>query len=352
MFGANGRLRTLLRRNTGFDPVLYVNLLYTHFLHRKADPLGLSYNVSRLAAGADPCTLLTEFATCEEAQMGSRGTKLFVAPGHFYSPVVNPTEISGRFHADAGALPSRLPGIAVDRGVHEHLWEAFVPHFAEMPFAADRREGLRYHFENPAFSYGDGLLYYAMLKHLRPRRVIEIGSGYTSALLLDVVDRFLGDAVRCTFIEPYPTLLKQLLSASDLARHTLLAQQVQDVPLDVFGQLGAGDILFIDSSHILKTCSDTNRELFDILPALKAGVHIHFHDIFYPFEYPAEWALQDNRSWNVAYALRAFLMYNPAFEISFFNDYFAKNCRDLMERDMPLWTHNTGGSLWLKKVAP
>jgi hypothetical protein len=125
---------------------------------------------------------------------------------------------------------------------------------------------------------------------------------------------------------------------------------VQDVDVAIFEQLDHGDVLFIDSTHVLKTGSDVCHELFSVLPALKAGVLIQFHDVFWPFEYPEDWVLRDNRSWNEIYALRAFLSYNTNFEILFFNDYFCTWHRDQVQHDYPAMLKNTGGSLWLRKV--
>jgi hypothetical protein len=100
----------------------------------------------------------------------------------------------------------------------------------------------------------------------------------------------------------------------------------------------------------MKTASDVCYELFDILPHLAEGVLIHFHDMFWPFEYPASWVLDENRSWNELYGLRAFLMYNQEFEIIFFNDYFLRFEHDMIQEAYPTFLKNPGGSLWLRKL--
>jgi len=116
----------------------------------------------------------------------------------------------------------------------------------------------------------------------------------------------------------------------------------------IFDALSSNDILFIDSTHVSKTGSDVNRILFDILPRLSRGVFIHFHDVFYPFEYPKEW-VYEGRAWNEDYILRAFLEYNDAFEIVLFGTWLAKFERDLLREMMPMTLENPGGSLWLRK---
>ena len=100
----------------------------------------------------------------------------------------------------------------------------------------------------------------------------------------------------------------------------------------------------------MKTCSDVVFELFEILPRLKPGVVVHFHDAFYPFEYPREWVINRNYSWNELYALRAFLMGNRDWEIMLFNDYFVRAERALVERTAPEVLQNAGGGLWLRRL--
>src|SRR6185295_14291779 len=118
-------------------------------------------------------------------------------------------------------------------------------------------------------------------------------------------------------IEPYPDLVKRLLRPDDFDRVQFIRSLVQDVPLKIFDVLEANDILFIDSSHVCKVGSDVYHELFRILPRLRPGVIIHFHDIFWPFEYPEDW-LREGRAWNELYLMRAFLQHNEAYEILLF----------------------------------
>jgi predicted O-methyltransferase YrrM len=225
-------------------------------------------------------------------------------------------------------------------------FEAFYP---DQPFTPDPAPGRRYSFENPNYSYNDGIVLYCMMRHSRPRRIVEIGSGYSSCAMLDVNERFFDNSIACTFIDPYPQLLRDLINESDHDRIRIFGQRVQDVDIDVFRELQASDILFIDSSHVTKTGSDVNYIIFKILPLLNEGVLIHFHDIFYPFEYPVDW-VYEGRSWNEAYLLRAFMQYNEAFEIQFFNSFLIEKYRETFESAMPLCLKRAGANLWLKKI--
>lgn len=188
-----------------------------------------------------------------------------------------------------------------------------------------------------------------MLRHLKPQRVIEIGSGYSSALMLDVNEMFLGHQVEFTFIEPFPKLLKSLVRTSDLEQSTLIDKPLHAVGQEIFGDLRSGDILFVDSTHVSKAGSDVNEIFFEILPSLEGGTYVHIHDIFFPFEYPEEW-IRETRAWNENYLVRAFLTNNSNYEIILFNNFLGIHCESALERLLPLAAGNSGGSLWLKKV--
>ncbi len=124
---------------------------------------------------------------------------------------------------------------------------------------------------------------------------------------------------------------------------------MQDVALSTFDELEAGDLLFIDSSHVSKIGSDVNFLFFEVLPRLKAGVYIHVHDIFWPFEYPHSWIVE-GRAWNEAYLLRALLCGNDGFEIVFWNSWAGHALRELLSKNCPLFTRNSGGSIYLRKT--
>jgi hypothetical protein len=282
------------------------------------------------------------------AELGD-APKLFVPPGHFYSPIVDPVE-ADRHHAtlEAARMPTQLPDVALDRAEMIALWRSLLPYLLSMPFKAGQAEPFRYMFDNPAYSWGDGSMLHAMLRHHRPKRLIEIGSGWSSACTLDTVEHYLDNRCELTFIEPYPQLLLDLIGNS-ARRVRLIGEPVQQVPPRTFEALQADDILFIDSTHVLRTGSDVCYELFEILPRLARGVVVHIHDMFWPFEYPRHWAVDQNRSWNELYAVRAFLSGNEQWRILMFNDYMARVERPLIEATYPDLLHNSGGALWLRR---
>ncbi len=271
-------------------------------------------------------------------------------PGHYYSAVPDVEELKMRDKEIFGDRPRALPGIDLNEAEQLNLLNQLKVYYSELPFTPQPAPDLRYYYENDYYCYSDAIFLYALLRHLQPKRLIEIGSGFSSAVTLDTNERFLNHRIACCFIEPFPDRLRTLLKPEDHERINILSVPLQDVPLSKFADLIAGDILFIDSTHVLKTGSDVNYLLFQILPSLATGVYVHFHDIFYPFEYLRDW-VYEGRAWNEAYALRAFLQYNSAFKIVLFNTFLETFHTKFFEAEMPLCLKNWGGSLWLQKVA-
>ncbi len=274
--------------------------------------------------------------------------RTWVPPGHFYSPLPALDEVRRDEARIFGPPPLELPGVDLDPEGQLALLAELRAYYGEMPFAPARQPGLRYFFDNPNFGYADGIALYCMLRHLRPRRVVEIGSGYSSALILDTNEEAFAGAIRCAFIEPYPELLRSLLAPGDEARVELQAARLQDVDARRFDALEANDVLFVDSTHVSKVDSDVNQIFFEILPRLAPGVHVHVHDVFYPFEYPREW-IYEGRAWNENYLLRAFLQYNAAWRVRLFNNYLARVHPDAFFGALPLARNNPGGSIWLAR---
>jgi hypothetical protein len=230
-----------------------------------------------------------------------------------------------------------------------------------------KKSWCRYTWPNSWYHMSDGAVYYSMLTTLRPKRILEIGSGFTSAIALDVRDQELHD-LELTCIDPNPERLLGLLKGNDHAVTTLYRKPVQQVPVEAFDVLDKDDILFIDSSHSSKGGSDVNLLFFDILPRLREGVIVHIHDVFYPFEYPDVWLASQDFAWNELYFVRAFLSYNSAFQIMLFNSWLWREHPEIVEQYLPeivnLRAHPeivrqhlpesaelSASSLWLRRVA-
>jgi predicted O-methyltransferase YrrM len=270
--------------------------------------------------------------------------------GHFYSPVVDPAIIDPaklEVPLSQGALD--ITGLSLSR--MKEFWFKHLGTISSATFPRSATAGRRYYLENPVFSFADALMLRTMLIVHKPKRVIEVGSGFSSAVMLDTIDEA-NLQTKLEFIDPYPAALHGRLLTRDQnsKRIEIIDKPIQDVDLTIFSSLGADDILFIDSTHVLKSQSDVCREFFDIFPLLKKGVIIHLHDIFYPFEYPRSWLLDLRYSWNEIYGLRLFLMYNTSFETIFFNNMFGKLEEKVVRSTCPLYMENIGGSFWMRKL--
>jgi Methyltransferase domain len=281
------------------------------------------------------------------APMG--GARQFVPPGHFYSPIPSLDEVRARAERLFGHAPRELPGIDLREPEQVALLESLRPYYDAQPFPERLAPPRRYWFENPAYSYSDAIFLHCMIRHARPRRMVEIGSGHSSCVILDTNELHFGGSIACTFVEPYPELLRSLMRPGDEARVEILEQPVQSVDPGVFARLEANDILFIDSTHVSKVGSDVNHLLFEVLPRVAAGVYVHFHDVFFPFEYPREWILE-GRTWSEAYLLRAFLTMNACYELVLFNTFLERFHAEWFERHMPLCLRNPGGSIWIRRA--
>lgn len=208
---------------------------------------------------------------------------------------------------------------------------------------------LAFHYNNGSFESGDAELYYSIIRKIRPSRIIEVGSGFSTLIALKAVAKNKAEdpaySCKMTCIEPYEMPYLEKLDI------TLLRSKVEDVSLEVFSQLGRNDILFIDSSHIIRSGGDVTHEILSILPMLPSGVWIHFHDIFLPDDYPKEWLEFHFRMWNEQYLLEAFLLGNPDFEIVCSLYYLCARFRPEVAKTFPRLAEadRMPGSFWIVK---
>jgi len=339
--GSKGFIRRWISLITGFDQVSNELLFDEEFY--------LSNNPDVKASGMPPLKHYFLFGRFEGRKPNENEQYMCYPPGHFYSPVVNVEEIR-QWEQEIWDKKSveELPGIELNIDYQFHLINEFSKFYKEIPFQEEKVNSFRYYFQNPAFSFSDGIILYSFIRHFRPSKIIEVGSGFSSALILDTLDQITHTDVDVTFIEPYAYLLNALLSDKDKGQVVIIEKKLQQINLSFFNKLNKDDILFIDSSHVVKTGSDVNYLLLNILPSLNKGVIIHFHDIFHPFEYPKNWVFE-GRNWNEAYFLRSFLMFNTSFEIMLFPDFIHKNHKEWFS-NMPNCYKNSGGSFWIRKV--
>lgn len=223
---------------------------------------------------------------------------------------------------------------------------------------ADLRKGqFNYYQVNNVFEWMDARMLYYYLRKYNPDRIIEIGSGWSTMLMHDVIQQF-GLKTKITCIEPYPQ--NGLLMMHERGFIDLRQEKLEDTDLSIFESLGENDICFIDSSHVVKHNSDCLCYVNNILPKLRKGVRVHIHDIFLPYEYPESW-YKEGRFWNEQYFVYAFLMNNSKYAVTFANAYATKFqelvelLRNSYEYRVGVWNDNDkafgGGSLWLEVLS-
>jgi hypothetical protein len=278
----------------------------------------------------------------------------FFYPGHFYSPVPDAEFVDKNADILFRDEVADLPGIENNWSAQAELVGAFSKYAPDYKPAATAEEARAtkacYFSENPFFKEMDAYAYYGMLRHYQPKKIVEAGSGFTSALAIDVGERFLNTKPRFVFIDPFPERLHSVLERGEHENVSILEKPVQQVGRDIFLQLAAGDFLFIDSSHVSKIGSDVNFLLLEILPRLQKGVIVHVHDVFWPFEYPKPW-LDEGRSWNEIYLLRGILANSSRYRILFFNSYIAKQHPDAL-KNLPAWAMpGQAASIWFEIIS-
>jgi predicted O-methyltransferase YrrM len=282
----------------------------------------------------------------------TRMTRLHVPLGHFYSPIIDREELAGRANSIWRDDVVDPPGIEFNAASHLHILDHEFPRFiAEYDYPEHAKESAhlsQFFTQNSQFSWLDARALFVLLRAWRPRRIIEVGSGFSTLLMADVNRRFLDRSSEITAIEPYP---RAFLRAGHIGVDTVLERRVQDVSIDFFERLEAGDLLFIDSSHVSKTGSDVNRLFLDVLPRLKCGVRVHVHDVFFPHDYPTDWVLGEGRSWNEQYLLQSFLAFNNGYRVLFGSSYAASRFPEQLRTALALPSGRIfgGGSFYMER---
>jgi len=282
--------------------------------------------------------------------------------GHYYSPIPSLMEIKKR-RLDIFFKNISIKGIDLKPDEQLNKLRMMSQIVDDIPFYAEGKK-IRFNIENDSFSYDDAPILHYMIRLLKPTRIIEIGSGNSSACMLDTNTLNMHNSIKFTFIDLDCKTLRKYLLKGDYNNVTVLEKPIQEIDLGIFSDLKENDILFIDSSHVIKTGSDLSTIFFNILPVLNKGVYIHFHDIRYPFEYPED-MLVGGVYWNEAYLLRAFLQFNESFQVVFWLNYILNSplidsgkYLDMLPLDS--WSRRfnnndknftgAGGSIYIKKI--
>lgn len=264
----------------------------------------------------------------------------FIIPNHFYQPIPDVRNLKKSVFTKV----SNLSGIDMDEKTQLKFlikFKKFKKEYDLLPHTGEEQD-FRFHFNNLAFDGVDALVYYCMIRIFAPKNIIEVGSGWSSKIAAKAALENGNTALTC--IEPFP---QEFMKNGYPGLTNLIANDVQKLPINYFSKLESGDILFIDSSHTVKTGGDVSYLFLEVLPKLKKGVLVHIHDIFFPFDYPKKWVIKEHRFWTEQYLLQAFLMFNNEFKVIYSNSYMGyKHIKDV-KKTFPKSPFHKGGSIWL-----
>lgn len=201
----------------------------------------------------------------------------------------------------------------------------------------------RFFLRNPMFSGIDPHIYHCMIRHFKPNRIVEVGSGY-STLVAAAAAALNTPQPSIYAIEPYPSpMLRNGIQGVEL-----MENKVEALDVGFFSELQANDILFIDSSHIIKVGGDVWYLFFEIIPRLKRGVVVHIHDIFFPYHYLETFVFETHRFWNEQYLLHAYLMGNQNVSILAASHALADTFPNEMRNLFPNAEYIESGSFWFQ----
>ena len=266
-----------------------------------------------------------------------------VTPVHFYKPIPDTQSLPETLWTH----PSDLAGVEMNETTQLELLREYIPKFRDeyeqLPTSSPGKDR-GFYVNNTLFGGVDALVAYCMVRHFKPRTIIEVGSGFSSLVLGQAAERNKRAGLIC--IEPFP---REFLREGFPGLRSLIEKKVQDIELEFFAQLESDDILFIDSSHTVKIGSDVNYLFLEVLPRLRPGVIVHVHDIFLPFEYRRDWVLDELRFWSEQYLLQAFLQFNSEFEVLMANSYLNHYHEEDLKAAFPALERWVGGSFWMRR---
>lgn len=284
----------------------------------------------------------------------SQALGIHITRNHYYEPIPDTRDIKKTLWNKAAVLVGMKMYEERQLKLLEETQSKYRYEYDRIPAnRTSRAKGHEYYTNNSAFEAVDGEILYSFIRKFKPDQIIEIGSGYSTYLSAKAICENMKDTpprvCRLTAIEPFP---REALQRGFPGLSALITKKVQEVPLRIFETLKENDILFIDSSHVMKIGSDVQYIIFEILPRVGKGVLIHFHDIFLPSEYPMNWIMNEHRFWNEQYVLRAFMTFNDKYEVLWSGSFMHINHPDKLERAFSSYvrTKHWPGSFWIKRV--
>ena len=265
----------------------------------------------------------------------------------YYQPLINPKK-----HLITSLRNDRpLPGVNFNDEQQLALLSSFTYANELLQFPMEKKGETEYFYNNGSYGSGDSEYLYNIVRHFKPRKIIEIGSGHSTRMVKNAFAQNIKEdsSYKCKHIciEPYEQPWLKDFGVE------LIRQRVETLDKTVFDQLEANDILFIDSSHVIRPQGDVLYEFLEVVPLVKKGVIIHVHDIFTPKDYLNEWVIDEHRMWNEQYLLEAFLSCNKEFKIIGAVNYLAHHHTEALAKACPVFGKQKGrepGAFWFQRI--
>lgn len=266
---------------------------------------------------------------------------------HYYQPLINP-----KHHLKKPLNEDRnLPGINFNDAEQLDLISQFKFQTELQNFPSEKVNELTYYYKNGTYESGDAEFLYNLVRLKKPLRIIEVGCGSSTLMIQNAVKQNMADDnnYHCEHIciEPYEQPWLEKLGIK------IVRKKVEELDISFFNQLQTNDILFIDSSHIIRPQGDVLFEFLEVLPALNVGVMVHVHDVFTPKDYPEAWIYKEHRLWNEQYLLEAFLTYNNRFKIIGSLNYLTHHYKAEFSVAHPIYAKTKNaepGAFWIEKI--
>jgi hypothetical protein len=267
---------------------------------------------------------------------------------HYYNPLINPNKHNLKSLRDERIIG----GLDLNINKQKEIIVSFNDVDELLQFPIKKSNGNHFYYHNNSFESGDSEYLYNIIRKFKPNKIIEVGSGFSTKMMLNSLNKNKDEDsnynCELTCIEPFE--YKQLEGLPI----TLLKEKVESLDIKIFKKLKNNDILFIDSSHIIRPQGDVLFEIHRILPELNPGVLIHFHDIFTPRDYPDDWIYKKHLLWNEQYFLETFLSFNDRFEVIGSLNYLKHNYWELLSSKCPILSKEKNrepGSFWIRKIS-
>ncbi len=265
---------------------------------------------------------------------------------HYYQPMINPVKYLKKPLRDDRELKG------IDFNVEEQLniLSRFNYNKELLEFPISKEKEIEFYYNNDSYCSGDAEYLYNIIRYFKPKRIIEIGSGNSTLMVKNAIANNILENSKYTCnhicIEPYEQPWLEKLDVE------LIREKIENLDKSLFLKLELNDILFIDSSHIIRPQGDVLFEYLELLPILKSGVLVHVHDIFTPKDYLEDWVYKEHYLWNEQYLLEAFLNFNKEFKIIGALNFLAHNYRNEFAEKCPVFAKQPGrepGAFWLKR---